>query len=243
MDKTPQKSKHNLVLLKAMLIAVLVHGLLLVLFQQAPTQESSNVKDLPTVSRIDLSDPVNRQFADWLASHDPSRMVMPDQEIGFSKFAAAPARRIPPEDLPRLPELSLPRTPQPQPITGKLRGNVSSMPQHIPVWHTDTTDPRYGFIQFNNRLLIDAEKYLQLFPLPEIQVEKLPPTVVKIGAARISGIEPRVELRKSCGNEQIDMIALKIARKYLAQNEKIRPQGEMTFIWRSKINKSGDKKP
>lgn len=235
MDK-PINKRSRTVLLKrplpvAVLAAVLVHSLLLVLFRHAPLHENNAGKDLPSVKRIDLHDPANRQFARWLHSHDPARMIMPDYQTGFSHLAIQPVRHKTLEDLPRPPYLSIPRTPDVAPIPGKLHTVSTTLPDTTPAWRSSKSAAR-TIIQLNDRTLPGAEEYLQLFPLPE-NPGKLRPAVIKIGSTRLHEDLPRLEVLQSSGNEAADDLALKITRKYLSNNVSTPLSGEISFIWQA----------
>ncbi len=211
----------------ALLLAMIVHLLLLVLFRASPMQSEMAQDGLPRVGRIELDDPANQAFAQWLKNHDPALLLAPGQSNNFGSVMQQTFRRNAVEDLPSLPHLIAPRRQEAaKPSAAKFKTTANTLlPDETSYLQSSSSKTAAAAVYIDHREFAAAEKLLAapsklISALPAAGRSKLQNTIIAVAPPRLEGTGARLTLTRSSGNDALDKAALKSAAAYLADQTK-----------------------
>lgn len=210
----------------ALLLAVLVHLLLLILFRASPMQSEMAQDGLPKVGRIELDDPANKAFAQWLKNHDPALLLAPGKNNNFGSVMQQTFQRNAVEDLPSLPHLSAPRRQEAaRSAVARFKSAANTLlPEETSYLQSRRSAGKTAVtpvVYIDHRELAEAEKLVAvpaklIAAMPAAGRSKLQNTLIAVAPPRLKGMEARLNLTQSSGNDALDKAALQSAAAYLA---------------------------
>lgn len=204
----------------AIILALLVHGLLLVLFEYAPSKKIYNNTRTAGVTFMNLANQApekQRKLLNWLEYHEPSLISAPNAKYGYNQlnpyvnFRAAHPDKVHQIVLPESPE-NKPRkfTPleiheQPQDVSPQI--SIFNRPKRAAVKTAKTVLPKveYPLIKNDNIVLkMSFSPYL----LKDSQKLKAKPMLINYNLEYSKQL-PRVIVVKSSGSHDFDMLVLR----------------------------------
>lgn len=230
------------------LAAVGLHVLLPVLFCPLPRNEAERNADFRYTLLLDEDELKSRQgdsyeLQYWLRYNDPERLLKPDMSSGFSqvcvrKQAPAPDPSVFHHDLSavdsayRIPEPVLPSVRQlkdfsagemPALSVRPARKIIESPEPQYPVWTDEKGQVFTGFFHADS-----ASR-----PYPQFR-RASGPTVLRLCPGR-GGLPPAVEILRSCGNTELDLLAKRqlMFRRENYSDRAVPEEKYFTVIWHS----------
>ncbi len=204
----------------AIILALLVHGLLLVLFEYAPSKKiySNTHTAGVTFMNLDSQPPAKRrELLNWLEYHEPSLISAPNPKYGYnqlipySDFRPAQADKFHKADLPEVPEKKLKEFSSLD-VDGNtkrslLQSSIFKHPHKVAseVPETAVPDIKYPLVKNGDTVLeLSFSSYL----LKDSQKLKAKPMLINYSLKR-NKMLPRVEVVNSSGSYDFDMQVLR----------------------------------
>lgn len=215
-----RRFRHWPLWLVAAVTAVAVHGMLLGLFRYAPKVNPPESDELPAVGTIDLALAENGELGQWLVLHDPSLLIAPSVENGYSMVMAVPVFRNGVEDLPHPPVLSVPGAPTSKAPRIVLNTEISAiLSAGNAAWHPDPAMASPVRVSLDGRDLPLPGRDLTRWRDGLAPSKKFPAagkiTEVELGSERLPGLGARLRLIRSCGDAEFDRQAVLYVAAYL----------------------------
>lgn len=204
----------------AIILALLVHGLLLVLFKYAPAKRTYSNTRTAGVTFMNLAtqpETKRRELLNWLEYHEPSLISAPDAKYGYNQlmphvdFRPAQADKVYKTTLPDVPEKKLKEfsslKTHNKEENSLLRNFIFKHP-HIVIPETPrpaVPEIKYPLVKNGNKVLdLSFSSYL----LKDSQKLEAKPMLISYDL-KSGKILPRVEVVKSSGNYDFDMQVLR----------------------------------
>ena len=233
-------------LLSAIVLAILIHGLLLVFFR-ANTANTADIQgELPMVVNINLQRPENADLAQWIMNNDPALMTAVDHRHGFSTVVRNFYMHKKPGDLPYLPHLQVPGDLGPAQLFAlddpRSRYIMPRLLLSEPVTAA-APRPATAFIWVDGRRMLQLEKQLDVWmeqkSWPASTGKPAAPTVIHLTGKRTFADERDFLLISSSQRKSLDMAALQLLRSVLlggAMSAELQSAREAAFVWQINVN-------
>lgn len=235
-------------LFMAIAAALLIHALLLVMFNLPEHEKLPEEKKLLKVSSIALNDPGNRNIAGWIKNHDPALMLSPGHTGGYSSVLNADHPRKILEDLPSPPLLSMPGNPENRGNVRQVAAGSSAfeLPSETFVLQcnkkSNSTPKSICAVMYRNQCVSGVLEMLKKVPASASvhgkRISKNMTTVLRVLPPRFQDTLPRIELESSCGNAELDSLAMRSATSYFSGTSVDGNYGKMVFFWQEILSEN-----
>ena len=227
----------------AIMLALLVHGILLVLFEYAPSEKTYSSTHTAGVTFMNLASQTparRREILNWLEYHEPSLISVPNAKYGYNQLTAnvdfRPAQpdKVHRADLPEVPKKK-PKEFSSLKMHNKaenilLRNLIFKHPHKImsEAPRPAVPDIKYPLIKNGNTVLeLSFSSYL----LKDSEKLKAKPMLINYNLTR-SKMLPRVEIVNSSGSYDFDMLVLRELSLHIDELAKGGKNFTISIQWR-----------
>ena len=226
--------------IQVLMLTILIYALLLVLFRPVTPAPATAFAAAGTVQPIVLNNAENADLALWMQHHDPSAMIEPDRQHGYSQALDKTAAHQQPEDLPAPPPLSLPQMPEMAQLkpAATPRSNIMPQPGNWNISKKPTAAPSAGqpaVAYLNSRRTPELEKIAaELLAGEKIEVSNSNlQTILRVEPARLDGQLHDITVVQKSKVDKLDTLAVSTVYYYMQKNpDALRKYDNITLIWR-----------
>ena len=228
--------------LAAIILALLVHGLLLVLFEYSPSKKIYNNTRTAGVTFMNLANQApekQRELLNWLEYHEPSLISAPNSQYGYNQLSPYVNFRTAHPD--KVHQIVLAKSPESKPKKftalkihkGENTSSHSFMfnrPKRLAVKAPKVILPivKYPLIKHDNTVLkLAFSPYL----LKDSQKLKAKPMLINYNLERSKQL-PRVIVVKSSGNHDFDMLVLRELSLHITDISRGNKDFTISIQWR-----------